>query len=116
VLAGGRLWVADRLGWLAWIDITTGKRTEVDSGFPKGDTIVDSGQSLFVGSDGSLWALDQPAQVVSQLDLTDGTVIASYQLKYRPSNMVATATDLIFVNYYDDRVTVLPRSALEPAG
>ena len=70
----------------------------------------------FVGSDGSLWALDQPAQVVSQLDLTDGTAIASYQLKYRPSNMVATATDLIFVNYYDDRVTVLPRSALEPAG
>ena len=116
VLAGGRVWVADRRGSLSWIDISTGRRTEVDSGFPKGDTVLDSEPSLFVGSDGSLWALDQPAQVVSQLDLTDGTVIASYRLKFRPSNMVATATELVFANSYDDRITLLPRSALEPAG
>ncbi len=114
VLVGDRLWIADRRGELLSIDTVTGEPQEVASGFPKGETILDDGPSLFAGDDGTLWALDQPAQTVSQLDPTTGAVVATSQLRYRPSSMAVTATELVFANASDDRITVLARSELEP--
>lgn len=115
VLVGDRVWVADRLGELLWVDTTTGERTEVEAGFPKGDTILDDGPSLFTGADGTLWALDQPAQVVAQLDPATGAVIASATLRDRPSSMAVTSTRLVFANGFDGSITVLDCSELMPA-
>lgn len=114
VLVAGRVWLADRRGELLWVDTATGDRHVVPSGFPKGETILDDGPSLFAGEDGTLWALDQPAQVVSQLDPTTGAVIASARLRDRPSSMAVTATELLFANGFDDSITVLARSELDP--
>lgn len=116
VATGDRIWLADRRGNSMAIDVGSGER--VDVGAPLsglvGDVILDSQGSLFAGLDGSLWLLDQPAQVVWQLDPVSGAVVASFSLEFRPSGMVVTDTQLWITNHYDDRITVLPRAALTP--
>ena len=115
VLVGDRLWLADRRGELLAVDTATGERYETAAGFPKGDTILDDDPSLFTGADRTLWALDQPTQTVHQLDPVTGAVIASAQLRDRPSSMAVTTTELVFANQFDDTVAVLARAELVPA-
>lgn len=113
VLVGDVIWLADRYGKYVVVDATTGERLDVTAELPVGETILDSNGSLFVGADDSLWLLDQPAQNVYQLDPHTGETLGSFHLRWRPSSMAVTATDLWITNGYDDRITVLPRSAVK---
>ncbi len=115
VLSGERIWVADRHGAAQGVVVATGESVDPAKPWPVGDTILDDSGSLFGAADGSLWLLDQPAQVVWQLDPVNGAAIASFHLKWRPSAMAVTTTDLWFVNGSDGRLTRLPRAALRPA-
>jgi len=114
VLVGDVIWLADRYGKAVIVDAATGESLDGTVALPVGTTILDSTGSLFVGSDDTLWLLDQPAQDVYQLDPRTGAVLGSFHLQRRPSAMVITATELWFTNPYDDGLTVLPRSALQP--
>lgn len=64
------------------------------------------------GPDGSLWALDQPAQILYRLDPLTGAVLGQLKLKYRPDSMVITDDAVWIANYYDGRLTDVPRSAV----
>ncbi|MDO8364391.1 MAG: hypothetical protein Q7V88_15980 [Actinomycetota bacterium] len=111
VLVGDRIWLSDRYGEITVLDTATGEEVDVDITLPIGDTILDSVGSLFAGPDRSLWLLDQPQQMVFQLDPHTGATLGSFHLGSRPSTMTVTATDL-WIADFDERVTVLPRSAL----
>lgn len=114
VLVADVIWLADRYGNFTVADAITGEPLDTTAELPVGETILDSTGSLFVGPDGTLWLLDQPAQNVYQLDPRTGATLASFHLTERPSAMVVTANDLWITNGFDDKITVLPRSAMKP--
>ncbi len=114
VLVGDVIWLADRYGHAVIADAATGEVLDDSVALPVGETILDEAGSLFVGADGTLWLLDQPAQNVYQLDPHTGAGLGTFHLRLRPSALAATATELWITNPYDDSLTVLPRSALQP--
>lgn len=113
VVVGDRIWLSDRYGEITVLDTASGAEVDVAVVLPIGETILDSVGSLFAGPDQSLWLLDQPRQMVFQLDPHTGATLGSFHLSSRPSTMTVTASDLWIANS-DGGVTVVPRTALTP--
>lgn len=56
---------------------------------------------------------DQPSQRVTHPDPDTGRTVASHRFRHRPPSMAVTGSDLVVVNGFDDRISVLARKNLE---
>jgi hypothetical protein len=119
-VAGSTIWLLDRGRHLHGYDTSTGDPV-VGGLFRLPDTnsklagLDDDPHSLVVAADGTLWAIDQPAQILYQLDPATATVISATHLKFRPDGLLVTETSVWVSNPFDERVTVVNRSDLKPS-
>lgn len=113
LVLGDVVWSVGRGRELMAIDAVSGEKVDGVAPLPDGPAVLDEGdQALAVGTDGSLWALDQPAQILYRLDPLTGAVLGQLKLRYRPDSMVITDDTVWIANYSDGRLTTVPRSAV----
>ncbi len=113
VVIGDRLWLLGRDRKLRALDAETGEEVDSVNPLPDGDSVLDEyNLALAVGPDGSLWAVDQPEQVIYMLDPATGDPLAQFALTYRPDSIFVTDDSIWISNHYDGCVTRLPRSAV----
>ena len=116
-VAGSTVWLLDADRSLRGYDATTGKPLAVRAGtrpsLPPVDQrlagLDDDQVSLVVAADGTMWALDQPAQFLYQLDPATGQAISSTHLRYRPSSLLVLDDSVWINNTYDTRITEVDR-------
>jgi YVTN family beta-propeller protein len=111
------VWLLDRDRTLRGYDKVSGELAgsltlpNADSKFAGLD---DDSRSLVIAAEGTMWAIDQPAQILYQLDPVDATILSATELKYRPNDLLVTATSVWVADTFDDRVTVIDRSTIKP--
>lgn len=119
-VAGPTVWLLERNRSLHGYDTTTGKPIVVPAGAqhllaPVDANVagLDEGQvGLVVAPDGTMWALDQPAQFLYQLDPVTGRTISATHLRYRPSSLLVLDETMWINNTYDQRITEVDRRQL----
>ncbi len=119
-VAGPTVWLLDSNRNLHGYDTTTGKPIAVPAGAGHSLAPVDAnvagldeGQvGLVVATDGTMWALDQPAQFLYQLDPVTGRTISATHLRYRPSSLLVLDDTIWINNTYDQRITEVDRRQL----
>jgi streptogramin lyase len=115
-VAGDTVWLLENVRKLTGYDTTIGDpigqpiRLHVDGDVAR----LDDGQTaLVVAADGTMWAIDQPAQLLHRLDPATGAVLSTTTLKYRPSSLLVLDDQIWLNNTFDDRLTVIDRAGIE---
>ena len=118
-VAGPTVWVLDTDRLLHGYDKVTGEPVTGVFELPRPDPPVASLDSadqraLVVAADGTMWAIDQPSQILYQLDPSTAQVLSATHLKYRPNGLVVTDSAIWLTDTFDNRLTVIERSDLVP--
>ncbi len=95
-------------------DLATGDQV-IETRLPEGTSMIDdSNISLRTADDGTLWVMSGADSTVFRIDPATGAAVEQFRFSHRPTAFIVTATSVIAVSYFDNRVMMVPREAFEP--